>query len=61
MKNPSPSRIDRSFVKDMVTDEDDAVIGRSTIDLAHNLGLKVVAEGVENQETRDRQTNLTSL
>ena len=35
----------------MIQDKDDAVIVRSTIDLAHNLGLKVVAEGVENVET----------
>lgn len=44
-------KIDREFVKDMCRDKDDAVIVRSTIDLAHNLGLKVVAEGVEDAET----------
>ena len=41
-------KIDKSFVMKMESDEDDAKIVRSTIDLAHNLGLTVVAEGVEN-------------
>ena len=41
-------KIDKSFVMSMETDLDDAKIVRSTIDLAHNLGLSVVAEGVEN-------------
>lgn len=44
-------KIDKSFVIDMINNENDAVIVRSTIDLAHNLGLKVVAEGVECGET----------
>jgi EAL domain-containing protein (putative c-di-GMP-specific phosphodiesterase class I) len=34
----------------MLTDENDAVIVRTTTDLAHNLGMRVVAEGVESQE-----------
>ncbi|HJX18491.1 MAG TPA: EAL domain-containing protein [Acidiferrobacterales bacterium] len=46
-------KIDKSFVLEMAYDENDAVIVRSTIDLAHNLGYQVVAEGVEDQETWD--------
>jgi EAL domain-containing protein (putative c-di-GMP-specific phosphodiesterase class I) len=46
-------KIDRSFVMDMTVNESDAVIVRSVIDLGHNLGLRVTAEGVENQETWD--------
>lgn len=49
----SELKIDRSFVSNMESDSDDAIIVRSTIDLAHNMGLTVVAEGVENQATYD--------
>src|SRR3989344_2540929 len=45
-------KIDKSFVMGMETGEDDAMIVRSTIDLAHNLGLTVVAEGVETAAAR---------
>jgi diguanylate cyclase (GGDEF)-like protein/PAS domain S-box-containing protein len=44
-------KIDRSFVNAMVEDASDLTIVRSTIDLSHNLGLEVVAEGVEDGET----------
>lgn len=43
-------KIDKSFVVNMVDDEDDAAIVRATIDLAHDLGMKVTAEGVESAE-----------
>ncbi|MGH8809389.1 MAG: EAL domain-containing protein, partial [Noviherbaspirillum sp.] len=42
-------KIDKSFVLKMERDADDAKIVRSTIDLGHNMGLKVVAEGIENE------------
>jgi diguanylate cyclase (GGDEF)-like protein/PAS domain S-box-containing protein len=44
-------KIDKSFVQDMTTNGDQATIVRSTIDLGHNLGLIVVAEGVEDEAT----------
>ncbi len=44
-------KVDRSFVTHMRQQQSERVIVRSTIDLAHNLGLRVVAEGVEDKET----------
>jgi len=44
-------KIDKSFIFDMLDDENDSIIVKSTIELAHNLGFKVVAEGVQNNET----------
>jgi EAL domain-containing protein (putative c-di-GMP-specific phosphodiesterase class I) len=46
-------KIDKSFVMNMADNADDEVIVRSTIELAHNMGLKVVAEGVDNERSRD--------
>ena len=43
-------KIDKSFVMGMAQHKDDETIVRSTIDLGHNMGLKVVAEGVETEE-----------
>ena len=51
-------KVDKSFVIDMIKNENDNIIVRSTIDLAHNLGLTVVAEGVETQEAFDRLKSL---
>ena len=44
-------KIDKSFVFNMCNNENDAVIVRSIIELAHNLSLRVIAEGVEDQDT----------
>lgn len=46
-------KVDKSFVMKAMTDEEAAAIVRITIDLGHSLGLDVVAEGIEDQETYD--------
>lgn len=46
-------KIDKSFIMDMEQDESDRLIVRSTIELSHNLGLNVVAEGVETRQCWD--------
>jgi diguanylate cyclase (GGDEF)-like protein len=49
----SELKVDRSFVSGMLTNPDDGILVRSVVDLGHNLGLTVVAEGVEDQATMD--------
>ena len=51
-------KIDRSFVTPMLSDASDMVIVRSTVDLGHALGLRVIAEGVEDRETLERLASL---
>lgn len=51
-------KIDKSFVLGMSTSQGESFIARSIIELAHNLGLRVVAEGVEDEMTRNLLTEM---
>ena len=51
-------KIDKSFVMNMANDKDDESIVKAAIDLAHNLDLKIVAEGVEDETTLDLLTEM---
>ena len=51
-------KIDKSFVENMATSVSDGVIVRSLVDLAHNLGLEVIAEGVENETVAKRLADI---
>ncbi|MDP3845902.1 MAG: EAL domain-containing protein [Pseudomonas sp.] len=51
-------KIDQSFISDLLSNPDDEIIVRSTIELAHNMGLKVVAEGVETQAVLEQLDRL---
>jgi EAL domain-containing protein (putative c-di-GMP-specific phosphodiesterase class I) len=46
-------KIDQAFIKDVAVDPNDAVMVQSATELGHNLGLSVVAEGVEDKMTLD--------
>jgi len=54
----SELKIDQTFIQEMVNNKDDQAVVHSTIELAHNLGLSVVAEGVETKAALDLLTKL---
>jgi len=46
-------KIDKSFLQNVITDEQSAAIAKCIIDIGHNLDLAIIAEGIEDQETLD--------
>ena len=50
-------KIDRMLIKDITTQETDAIIVEGTISMARKLGIKIIAEGIEEQQTLDRLKN----
>jgi EAL domain-containing protein (putative c-di-GMP-specific phosphodiesterase class I) len=51
-------KVDRSFIKDIITDQSNTQITKAIIDMAHNLKMKVIAEGVETTEQKDLLTSI---
>jgi len=57
----SKLKIDRSFIKDILHNKDDAIITKTIIDLSKNLNLEIVAEGVETKHQQEFLLNYTDL